>query len=87
MLDKLLTDERSHILVTDNSVDGDIEILLLRLLPEQYEPVQQRLGTSVMVILSEVGPKVDCSRKRTVSAPEGCASTRWTLMSAKASNR
>src|SRR5262245_15480312 len=36
---------------------------------------------------SAVGPKVDCSRKRTVSALEGCASTRCTLMTAKTSNR
>ena len=51
MLDKLFADERRYILVMDNVVDGGVEVLLLRLSRRQCDPVQQRLGTPVMVIL------------------------------------
>src|SRR5262245_836150 len=51
MLDELFADERRHIRVMNNVVDGGVESLLLRLFRSQWAPVQQRLRTPVMVIL------------------------------------
>src|SRR6266446_535464 len=51
ILDELFAHERSDILVLDKVIDGGVELFLLRLSLGQYEPVQQRFGSPIMVIL------------------------------------
>ena len=59
MLDELGADERRHILVIDNVVDSGAEVLLLRLPRGECHPVQQRLGSPVMVSLLALSIAVD----------------------------
>src|SRR5882724_2268076 len=62
MLDELFAHERSDILVIDKVIDGGVELFLLRLSLRQYEPVQQRLGSPIMVILPALSIAADPHR-------------------------
>src|SRR6266498_4659434 len=62
MLDELCAHERSDILVLDKVIDGGAEVLLLRLFPGQYEPVQQCLGSPVMGSLPALSIAADPHR-------------------------